>query len=140
MKIISWNVNSVRARIDNILHFLNSESIDCLLLQETKCMEKDFPYETFEDLGYNCAVYGQKSYNGVAILSKYPLEDIKTGIDEDDNIEARYIEACLNCDGKIFCVASVYVPNGRLVDSDYFEYKLKYFQRIKKQIELKLKL
>jgi exodeoxyribonuclease-3 len=125
MKIISWNVNSIRARIENFLEVARRENPDIFLLQETRTEDSKFPKEYFEDLGYNIAVKGEKSRNGVAIFSKYPLEEVKSDISE----EARYLEAFT---GGIF-VASVYVPNGREVDCDQYFYKLDFLNDLKKK-------
>lgn len=131
MKIITWNVNSIKARLPNVLEFLSEYKPDVVLLQELKCIEEAFPYMEIEELGYNCAVYGQKTYNGVAILSKYPLEDIRKGLPEfPEEQDARYIEALVNANGDVFRVASVYVPNGMDTASHKFQYKLDFFSKL----------
>lgn len=131
LKITTWNVNSVKARMSNVLEFLNEYKPDVVLLQELKCQEEAFPYMEIEELGYNCAVFGQKTYNGVAILSKYPLEDIKKGLPEfPEEQQARYIEALVNANGDVFRVASVYVPNGMDEASEKFQYKLEFFGKL----------
>lgn len=132
MKIVTWNVNSIRARLLNITQWLAKEKPDVVLLQETKCQNHDFPAEPLEDLGYNIAVHGQKSYNGVAILSKYPLEDVVCGLPtfaEDE--QARYIEAVTNQ----VRVASVYVPNGNSVGSEKYDYKLIFLDRLRSHLK-----
>lgn len=128
MKIATWNVNSVRARLPLIINWLKDFSPDVVLLQETKTQNDTFPYEDIEDLGYNIIVHGQKSYNGVAILSKFPIEDVLNKLpgDEEDD-QARYIECFTNN----IRVASVYVPNGRELESDHFEYKISFLKRLK---------
>ena len=94
LKISSWNVNSVKARLDPILVWLKEAQPDVCALQEIKCVDEAFPRDAFESMGYNIAVHGQKSYNGVALLSKYPLSDVRTGLPgHDDDPQARYIEA-----------------------------------------------
>ena len=125
MRIATWNVNSVRARIEHLAEFLKSNEIDVILLQELKCVTEAFPRGYFEDLGYNCLIYGQKSYNGVAILSKYRIECMRMGneIFENDP-QARYVEALVN--GHI--LASVYVPNGQSVEAPAYEYKLNFLK------------
>jgi exodeoxyribonuclease-3 len=132
IKIASWNVNSVRTRLEHLQQFLANDRADIVLLQELKCTPETFPSSQIEDLGYNIAVNGQKSYNGVAILSKFPLEDISFDLSEDpDNSHARYIEAITTTtDGKVIRVASVYVPNGQDVSSDKFIYKLKFLDAL----------
>ncbi len=136
MKIATFNVNSIKARLENVTHWIKDSGCDVILLQEIKCEGKNFPEEHFFDLGYNCAVFGQKTYNGVAILSKYKIEDVITtipGFDKDIGIksksksndddlfaddsdvnlqQARYIEAVISANDKVVRVASIYVPNG----------------------------
>lgn len=131
MKIVTWNVNSIRARLPNITQWLSQEKPEVVLLQETKCQNHDFPLEAIEDLGYNVALHGQKSYNGVAILSKYPLEDVVCGLPpfkEDE--QARYIEAVTNQ----VRVASVYVPNGNSVGSEKYDYKLTFLANLRRHL------
>lgn len=130
MKIVTWNVNSVRARLPQVELFLKEQQPDILLLQELKCEEHAFP-STLEDYGYNCALFGQKTYNGVAILSKYPIEDVQKGILNFDDPTSRYIEAFT---GGIR-VASVYVPNGQEINSKAYEYKLKFLDALYEHIK-----
>ncbi|MDR3030961.1 MAG: exodeoxyribonuclease III [Holosporales bacterium] len=121
MKIATWNVNSVRVRLSQVLEFIEKYDIDIILLQEIKCKTEEFPKYIFDDIGYNCRIFGQKSYNGVAILSKYMIEDVIFGAEiflEDS--QARYVEALIN--GYNF--ASVYVPNGKSPDDPAYQYKL----------------
>jgi exodeoxyribonuclease-3 len=113
MKIATWNVNSIKARLEPALAWLKATKPDVLCLQEIKCVDENFPREPFEALGYNCAVHGQKTYNGVAILSKRPPEDVTPrlpGGDGDDH--ARYLEAVIAGKKGIVRVASIYAPNG----------------------------
>ncbi|MGI9435171.1 MAG: exodeoxyribonuclease III [Geminicoccaceae bacterium] len=128
MKIATWNVNSIRARIPIVTDWLDRAEPDVLLLQETKCLSEKFPSEPFEERNYNIAMIGEPSLNGVAILSKSPLEDVVTRLpgDQSDD-EARYIEATANG----VRVASVYVPNGTKVASDRFTFKLAFFDRLR---------
>ena len=91
MKIISWNVNSVRARIENILNYIKDSKPDVLLLQEIKTQEETFPRNTFKDIGYESYVFGQKSYNGVAIISKLEIKNINTNFIEDELKQSRII-------------------------------------------------
>ena len=128
MKIVTWNVNSIRARLDNVLVWLNEVNPDIVLLQELKCEEGAFPRGPVEDLGYNIAIAGQKTYNGVAILAKSPIEDITYGLPtfpEDEH--SRYIEGVVGT----VRVASVYVPNGQAVGTDKYEYKLTFLERLR---------
>ncbi len=114
-----------------MLNWLKENNPEVVLLQELKCETEAFPYMEIEDAGYNVAVSGQKTYNGVAILSKFPLEDVVKKLPGDEADEqARYIEAVVSGD-KIFRVASVYVPNGGEVESDKWQYKLKFLERLK---------
>ena len=132
IKIASWNVNSAKSRLNHLTSYLKSDnSPEILLLQEIKCTTDKFPYLEIEDLGYNVVAHGQKTYNGVAILSKYPIEDVITDLPGDDSDEqARYIEALISIDSKALRVASVYVPNGNTVGSDKFNYKLNFLDRL----------
>ena len=142
IKIASFNVNSVKARLPRILEWLKNSNTDVVLLQELKCIESEFPVEALYDEGYNVAVSGQKSYNGVAILSKYKIEDVVKALptlDGEVDEQARYIEGVISVGGSAIRVASIYVPNGggdlmpneTLEDSQKFTYKLKFFERLK---------
>ena len=127
MRIATWNINSIRVRMEQLLAFLKEQDIDVLLLQEIKCQDKDFPAFVFENSEYNFALFGQKSYNGVAILSKYRIEDVKLGSEifvEDS--QARYIEAFING----YSFASVYVPNGRSPDDPAYQYKIAFLDTL----------
>lgn len=135
MKITSWNVNSIRVREQIVLDWLKSNDPDILLLQETKVVDDLFPRRSFEDAGYRLAIHGQKSLNGVAILSKHPISDIGIGLPgEPEDEQARYIEASI---GGIR-VASVYVPNGTRVGSDKFEFKMRFFDRMRDHFHRRL--
>lgn len=127
MKIASWNVNSVRARLPIVLDWLRETQPDVVLLQELKCETDAFPAMEFEDLGYNLAIFGQKSYNGVAILAKSPIEDVQKGLPGNDADEqARYIEATVGT----VRVASIYLPNGNPSPGEKFDYKLAWMDRL----------
>jgi exodeoxyribonuclease III len=130
VKIATWNVNSIRARLPVTLAWLDQAKPDVALLQETKVTEEQFPAEPFEDRGYNIAARGEAGgRNGVAILAKRPLEDVRARLPgDDDDAEARYIEAVVDR----VRVASVYVPNGTLVGSDRFAYKLAFLERLRR--------
>jgi exodeoxyribonuclease-3 len=93
MRIATWNVNSIKARLPTVLEVLDAISADVVCLQELKCETDAFPYLEIEEQGWNCAVHGQKTYNGVAILSKFPLEDVSKGMTTLADPQARYIEA-----------------------------------------------
>jgi len=132
MKIATWNVNSVKARIEAVKAWLTAADPDVAVLQEIKCVDDAFPREVFEDLGYNCAVHGQKTYNGVAILSKTPLEDVTprlAGGDGDDH--ARYLEALVQTASGVLRVASIYAPNGNPMGTEKFTYKLAWLERLR---------
>jgi exodeoxyribonuclease-3 len=124
-KIASWNVNSVGARLEHLLQWMQDFQPDVVLLQELKGIEETFPFAAIEALGYTAAVYGQKAYNGVAIVSKHPLTAIKKGIPNFTDENARYIEAVV---ADKFTVASIYVPNGQDLDSEKFTYKMAFYQ------------
>jgi exodeoxyribonuclease-3 len=130
MKIATWNVNSVKARLPHLIGWLGKDAPDIVLLQETKCVDDAFPAMEIEELGYNIAIHGQPSYNGVAILSKFRIEDVLKGLPGGaDDTQARYIEAVVETPGKPVRVASVYVPNGQSADSEKFPYKLAFLDR-----------
>lgn len=130
--VAAWNVNSIKTRLHQLVPWLREHKPDIALLQELKTMNEGFPYMEIEELGYNVAAHGQKTYNGVAILSKFPLDDITTTLPgEDTDLEARYIEAVASLPGSAVRVASVYVPNGQSPDSDKFQYKLRFLDRLR---------
>ena len=129
MKIISWNVNSVRARIENIKNYIKDTSPDILLLQEIKTQNENFPSSEFENLGYTPYIFGQKSYNGVAIISKYKLENMKTDFIKDDLKQSRIITGGLIVKQKKIELINIYVPNGNPVDTEKYEYKKKWLKK-----------
>ena len=131
MRIATWNVNSINARLEIALDWLRRESPDVVCLQEIKCVDERFPREPIEALGYNVETHGQKSYNGVALLSKTPLSDVRRGLpggDGDDH--ARYIEAVVETAQPVR-VASIYLPNGNPIGTEKFAYKLRWMARLK---------
>ena len=128
--ISTWNVNSVRQRLEHLLAYLKEVEPDVLCLQELKCTDDAFPRLEVESAGYNVAVHGQKGFNGVAILSKRPLE-IRTGLPGDDeDTHARYIEAIVPREHGIIRVASIYLPNGNPVGTEKYTYKLAWMDRL----------
>ena len=128
MRILTWNVNSVKIRLEHLLRVLHEIKPDIACLQEIKCLEEAFPRLEVESAGYNSAVIGQKSYNGVAILSRTPLAEVTRGFgDGDDDSQARLIAATI--DG--IRIASVYVPNGEAVGSDKYDFKLRWMERLR---------
>jgi exodeoxyribonuclease III len=128
MKIVTWNVNSVRKRETIIQDWLAANAADVLLLQETKVVDASFPRAGFEAMGYHLALFGEPGRNGVAIIAKHPIEAVTLGLPgEDDDAQARYIEATVNG----IRVASVYVPNGTTLDNPNFAYKLRFLDRLR---------
>jgi exodeoxyribonuclease III len=135
LRVATWNVNSVRTRLQHLIEWLRQESPDIVLLQELKCIDDAFPFLEIEGLGYDVAVYGEKTYNGVGILSKYPLDDIIRGIPgNEDDVHARYIEAVIALPGQAVRIASVYVPNGSEITSDKYQYKLRFLEKFKEHM------
>ena len=131
--VATWNVNSIRMRLPLFQSWMEKTDPDIILLQELKCQEATFPHELRHR--YNVALWGQKTFNGVAILSKYPLEDIHQGVLEGDE-QARYIEAVVSTpEGAIRC-ASVYVPNGQEVDSPQYLYKLQFMKALEERLKI----
>ena len=136
IKVGTWNVNSVRARIESLLEVLSSSDYHTLLIQETKCTNQDFASvkPMIEELGYNVAYHGQKSYNGVAVLSKSRIEEGKTDLHKDTS-QARYMEALV--DG--ITMVNIYLPNGNPIDSPKFDYKLDWMDSLRSRIAWILK-
>lgn len=132
MKIATYNINSIRARAANLWQWLKNYNLDIVFLQEIKCESKDFPYFECEALGYKVAVFGQKSYNGVAVLSKYDFEITAKNLptfQSDDSM--RYLEILVKNGNSKFWAASVYAPNGcspdKIIEKEKLAYKLKWF-------------
>lgn len=141
MKIATWNVNSIKARLDNALAWFREANPDIVCLQELKCEDHAFPVQAFEDLGYNVLVHGQKTYNGVAILSKLKPEDVRRGLPgEDDDTQARYIETVFTRKSGVVRVASIYLPNGNPLGTEKFDYKLRWMDRLRAHAKALLKL
>ena len=124
MKIISWNVNSIRARIENIKNYIKDVSPDILLIQEIKTQKENLHNDEFKKLGYISHVFGQKSYNGVAIISKHELKNINNGFINDSLKQSRVITAELKFKKKIIELINIYVPNGNPVGTDKYKYKI----------------
>ncbi len=132
LKIATWNVNSIRTRLPQVLDWIQANNIDLLLMQEIKCVDAGFPYSQLEDLGYNCYVLGQKTYNGVAIISRIRADAIKIDFPENNcKNEARFIEIELQSQIGYITLASVYVPNGAEVGSPSFQKKLQFLDNLK---------
>lgn len=138
IKIASWNVNSIRVRLPHLLDLIDTAKPDVILLQETKTEDSSFPKEEIESKGYNIIIHGQKSYNGVAILSTQPLELILDHLPGNkDDTQARYLEAKILID-KPITVSSIYLPNGNPIDTDKFTYKLEWMDRLYSHIKKKI--
>lgn len=130
MLIATWNVNSVNARLETVLKWFEEAKPDVACLQEIKCVDEKFPREAFERLGYNVETHGQKAYNGVALLSKTPMEDVRRGLpDPGEEEQSRYIEAVISGPRPVR-VASIYLPNGNPISTDKFPYKLAWMARL----------
>ena len=127
MKISSWNVNSVRARITNIKKYLEYSKVDILMLQEIKTENKNFPVDDFKSFGYESYVFGQKSYNGVALLSKLKIKNIDTLYLKDENKQSRIIVGDINIKKKDIKLINIYVPNGNPVDTEKYIYKKNWY-------------
>ena len=136
MLISSWNVNSVRARILNITEYLKKFSPDILMIQEIKTEDKNYPYEEIKSLNYNSYVFGQKAYNGVAILSKEKISDLKKEIFKDKNKQSRIITADAKYKSKTIKIINIYTPNGNPVDTEKYDYKLYWLDSFIKNLKL----
>jgi len=139
MIVATWNVNSIRIREDTVINWLKENPVDVLCLQETKVVDADFPRLLFTDLGYHIYAFGQKSYNGVAIISKQPLEDVSTGfaplIGANDLDEQKRLITGTMDDVKIVCV---YVPNGGAIESEKYLYKLQWLKALREYLRFAL--
>ena len=136
MLISSWNVNSVRARILNITEYLKKFSPDILMIQEIKTEDKNYPYDEIKSLNYNSYVFGQKAYNGVAILSKEKISDLKNDIINDKKKQSRIIKAEFNFKKKNIQLINIYTPNGNPVDTEKYDYKLYWLDSFIKNLKL----
>ncbi len=135
MKIATFNINGARARIEALTAWLAESKPDVALLQEIKCVDEAFPHEPVADLGYNIATHGQKGFNGVAILSRYPLEDIVRGLPGDEGDEqSRWIEATIGAPEPVR-VCGLYLPNGNPAPGPKYDYKLAWMERLHARAE-----
>ena len=139
MKISTWNVNSIRARIENIKKYLKSNSPDIILLQEIKTEEQNYPFDDLKELGYISYVNGQKSYNGVSILSKKKLNEINTDLPGDKIKQSRFISTEINIKNKKVDLINIYAPNGNPINTEKYFYKLDWLDLLIKFIEKKSK-
>jgi exodeoxyribonuclease-3 len=131
MRIASWNVNSVRQRLEHLLSWLKECAPDIVCLQEIKCLDEAFPREAVEALGYNVVTHGQKTFNGVALLSKLPFDETKSGLaGDDDDTHARFLEGVVTLKTGVLRVACLYLPNGNPPQTEKFTYKLKWMSRL----------
>tara|TARA_B100000767_G_scaffold274434_1_gene307406 strand:- start:529 stop:1305 length:777 start_codon:yes stop_codon:yes gene_type:complete len=140
MKIASWNVNSVRARIINVLDYLKKDKPDILFLQEIKTENINFPSKEFKKMGYDSYVFGQKSYNGVAFLSKIKIENIDINFIKDDLKQSRIITGDIQQKEKKIKLINIYVPNGNPINTEKYEYKknwlVKFLKSVKKTLSV----
>lgn len=136
MKIAAWNVNSVRARLPHVIKWLEESQPDALLLQETKTADATFPFDELRDAGYEAAHYGEKSYNGVAIVSRLKMSGILKGMPEErpDDSQARVIAATVEYDGAPLRLVSAYVPNGQSLESEKYQYKLEWYESFRRYL------
>jgi len=135
MIVSSWNVNSVRARIENIKEYIKKFSPDIIMMQEIKTPNETYPYDDIKSLKYENYVYGQKSYNGVAIISKKKLSNIQTDIFKDKNKQSRIILAELKYKNKNINLINIYTPNGNPVDTEKYDYKIYWLDNFIKKIK-----
>lgn len=139
MRIATWNINGVKARLGQLLLWLEEESPDIVVLQELKSVDEGFPRLEVEALGYNVETHGQKSWNGVAILSKIKADEIIRGLPGDDSDEqSRLIEGVFSVEGGVIRVCGIYLPNGNPVDTEKFPYKLGWMDRLIRHVESRL--
>ncbi|MEM9279050.1 MAG: exodeoxyribonuclease III [Pseudomonadota bacterium] len=142
MKIATWNINGIKARHHNLVEWLKQSEPDIACLQEIKSVDENFPREEIEALGYNVETHGQKSFNGVALLSKLPFDEINRGLpllNPDDNDEqARFIEGAFSLEGRAISIVSLYLPNGNPVETEKFPYKLDWMERLEAWTRTKL--
>jgi exodeoxyribonuclease-3 len=140
MRIATWNVNSIRQRMDSLTAWLAERAPDIVCMQEIKCTDEAFPREALEGLGYNVAVHGQKTFNGVALLSKLPFDEVAPGLMGDDgDVQARFLEAVVSTKTGALRVVSLYLPNGN-GGEDKYAYKLNWMDRLAKFSDERLKL
>ncbi|MGB3417369.1 MAG: exodeoxyribonuclease III [Mesorhizobium sp.] len=142
MKIATWNINGVKARLGNLLHWLGESAPDIACLQEIKSVDEQFPRAEIEALGYNVETHGQKGFNGVALLSKLPFDEVNRGLPGDDSDEqARFIEGVFSTDKGALRVVSLYLPNGNPIEDERkFPYKLSWMARLESWAAERLEL
>jgi exodeoxyribonuclease-3 len=140
MRIATWNVNSIRQRIENLMTWLKDCGPDIVCLQEIKCTDEAFPRFEIESLGYNVVTHGQKTFNGVALLSRLPFDETKSGLaGDDEDTHARFLEGVVTLKRGVLRVACLYLPNGNPPDTDKYPYKLKWMSRLLEYSSQRLK-
>ena len=140
MRIATWNVNSIRQRMESLQAWLKERDPDIVCLQEIKCTDDAFPREPLEAMGYNVAVHGQKTFNGVALLSKLPFDEVAPGlIGDDGDVQARFLEALVSTKSGVVRVVSLYLPNGNGGPEKY-TYKISWMDRLARFSHERLKL
>lgn len=141
LTIATWNINGVKARLETALTWLKEDGPDVVCLQEIKSVDEQFPASEFERLGYNVATHGQKGFNGVALLSKLPLDEVTRGLPGDEgDVQSRFIEGVISVKGGVVRVASLYLPNGNPIGTEKFEYKLAWMERLRAYAADRLRL
>ena len=135
MKISSWNVNSVRARIQNIVSYIKKSKPDVLMIQEIKTENKNFPVNDFSDLGYESHIFGQKSYNGVALITKKKITNINIKLLNDKNKQSRIISGDINIYSKNIKLINIYAPNGNPINTEKYDYKKYWFNMFIKEVK-----
>jgi len=136
MKIATWNINGIKARLDVALTWIKEANPDIVCLQEIKSATEAFPGAAFEEFGYNAAVHGQKGFNGVALLSKLPFDDITPRLAGDpDDVQARYLEACVSVPSGVLRLLNIYLPNGNPPGTEKYVYKLAWMTRLRDRIK-----
>ena len=140
MRIATWNVNSVRQRLDHLLVWLKERSPDVVCLQEIKCQDGDFPREPIEALGYNVVTHGQKTFNGVALLSKLRFDETTPRLGGDaEDVQSRFLEGVVSHKSGAIRVACLYLPNGNPVETEKYPYKIKWMDRLSQYSREQLK-
>lgn len=136
MKIASWNINGIKARIDAATTWLKQANPDVACLQEIKCADEAFPSFEFETLGYNVHVHGQKGFNGVALLSKLPFDEVMPRLAGDpDDVQSRYLEAVVSVPSGVLRILNIYLPNGNPPGTDKYVYKLAWMSRLRERVK-----
>ena len=140
MRIATWNVNSVRQRLDHLLAWLRETAPDVVCLQEIKCVDEQFPREAIEALGYNVVTHGQKTFNGVALLSKLPFDETRPRLaGDDDDVQSRFLEGVVSLKHGVVRIACLYLPNGNPPNTEKYPYKLNWMSRLVEYSKERLK-